>query len=74
MAGMFLESYSPKLEFCKNRVWVHLIQCCMMIGWTYLVLVIPLIFFAPILERLVTRIPEGKFSYLNPKARFTRAT
>jgi hypothetical protein len=40
MARDVLRKLSLKLEFCKNQVWMDLIQCCMMIGWTYLMFVI----------------------------------
>jgi hypothetical protein len=33
-----------KKKYYKIQVWMNLIQCCMMIGWTYLVLVIHPIF------------------------------
>ena len=42
----FLCKVLPKLEFCKIQVWMNLIQCCVTVGWTYLVLVIHLIFFS----------------------------
>ena len=34
---IFQRNPSPRLEFCKeSQVWMDVIQCCMMIGWTYL--------------------------------------
>ena len=58
---MFLEKSIPQLEFCrKNQVWMDVIQCCMMIGWTYLESS-SFILFASNLEWLVTIIPEGIF-------------
>jgi hypothetical protein len=42
---------------------VNVIQCCMMIGWTYLTLS-SFILFASNLEWLVMKIPEGIFSQL----------
>ena len=37
-------SISPKLDFGKNQDWMKVIQCCIMIAWTYLAFVNPLIF------------------------------
>jgi hypothetical protein len=37
---------------------MHMIQCCVTTGWTYLVLS-SFVLFVPNLEWLVTRIPEG---------------
>ena len=71
---MFLEKSIPQLEFCrKNQVWMDVIKCCMIIGWTYLALS-SLILFASDLEWLVTKILEGKFLQLYIYAHFTRAS
>ena len=71
---MFLEKSIPYLEFCrKNQVWMDVIQCCMMISWTYLALS-SLILFASNLEWLVTKIPKGIFSQIYFYAHFTKAS
>ena len=71
---MFLEKSIPQLEFCrKNQVWMDVIQCCMMIGWTYLESS-SFIFFASNLEWLVIKISEEIFSQIYLYAHFTRAS
>jgi hypothetical protein len=75
---MFLEKSILGVNFATNQVsmielsFVNVIQCCMMIGWTYLAHH-PSFFFASNLEWLVTKIPEGVFSQLYSYAHFTRA-
>ena len=71
---MFLEKSIPQLEFCrKNQVWMDVIKCYMIIGWTYLTLS-SLILFASNLEWLVTKIPKGIFSQLYFFAHITKET
>ena len=71
---IFQRSSSPTLEFCKqNQVWMDVIQCCMMIGWTYLESS-SFVLFASNQEWLVTIIPEGIFSQLCFYAHFTRVS
>ena len=70
----FREVHPPHLNFARqNQVWMDVIQCCMMIGWTYLALS-SFILFASNLEWLVTKIPEGIFSQLYFYAHFTKAS
>jgi hypothetical protein len=70
---MFLKSFPPKLEFLqKSRLdkfnsmlhgdWLDIPCVCYSLD-----------LFAPDLERLVTRVPEGIFLQLYLYARFTRA-
>ena len=56
----------------QNQVWMDVIKCCMIIGWTYLASS-SFILFALNLEWLVTKIPEGIFSQLYFYAHFTWA-
>jgi hypothetical protein len=65
---IFQRSPSPMLE--SNQVWMDVIKCCMIIGWTYLALS-SFIHFASNLEWLVTKIPKGMFSQLYFYAHFT---
>ena len=70
----FLEKSIPHLEFCrKNQVWMDVIKCCMINGWTYLTSS-SFILFASNVEWLVTKIPEGIFSQLCFYAHFTRVS
>ena len=60
----FREAHPPGLIFARqSQVWMDVIQCCMMVGWTYLALS-SFILFASNLEWLVTKIPKGIFSQL----------
>jgi hypothetical protein len=68
----FYESLSPKLEFCKNQDWMNVIECCMMIGWTYLVFVIPS-FFLLQPGRVSDKNTRRNISQLYLYARFARA-
>ena len=69
----FFKAHPPCLNFARqSQVWMDVIQCCMMIGWTYLESS-SFILFASILEWLVTKIPKGIFSQLCFCAHFTRA-
>ena len=67
--NVFREVYRPAWILKQNQVWmielscVNVIQCCIMIGWTYLVSS-SLVLFASNLEWLVTQIHEGIFSQL----------
>ena len=67
--NVFREVYPPAWILQQNQVWmielscVNVIQCCMIIGWTYLTSS-SFILFASNLEWLVTKIPEGIFSQL----------
>ena len=70
----FREAHPPNLNFARqNKVWMDVIHCCMIIGWTYLALS-SLILFALDLECLVKKILEGIFSQLYFYAHFTRAS
>ena len=56
---IFQRNPSPCLNLARqNQVWMDVIQCCMMISWTYLVLS-SFVLFASNLKWLVTKIPEG---------------
>ena len=69
----FKEAHSPGLNFVRqSQVWMDVIQCCMMIGWTYHESS-SFILFASNQESLVTKIPKGIFSQLCFYAHFTRA-
>ena len=69
----FREAHPLGLNFARqSQVWMDVIQCCMMIGWTYLESS-SFILFASNLKWLVTKIPEGIFSQLYFYAHFTRA-
>ena len=57
----------------QNQVWMDVIQCCMVIGWTYLESSF-FILFATNPEWLVTKIPDGIFSQLYFYAYFTRVS
>ena len=71
---MFLEKSIPQLEFCrKNQVWMDVIKCCMIIGWTYRASSF-FILFASNLKWLVAKIPEGIFSQLYFYSHFTRVS
>ena len=60
----FREAHPPGLNFARqSQVWMDVIQCCMMIGWTYLESS-SFILFASNLVWLVTKIPEEIFSQL----------
>jgi hypothetical protein len=41
---VFMGVYPPSLIFAKKQDWMNVIQCCIMIGWTYLTFVVPSIF------------------------------
>jgi hypothetical protein len=70
---IFREAQPPYLNFVRqNQVWMDVIQCCLMIGWTYLALS-SFILFASNLQWLVTKVVEGIFSQLYCCAHFTRA-
>jgi hypothetical protein len=70
---IFREAQSPYLNFARqNQVWMDVIQCCLMIGWTYLALS-SFVLFASNMQWLVTKVPEGIFSQLYCCAHFTRA-
>ena len=58
---IFQRSPSPGLNFARqSQVWMDVIKCCMIIGWTYLESS-SFILFASNLEWLVTKRPEGIF-------------
>ena len=70
----FREVHPPHLNFARqNQVWMDVIQCCMMIGWTYLESS-SFILFASNLEWLVTIIPKEIFSQLCFYAYFIRVS
>ena len=69
----FREAQPPGLNFARqSQVQMDVIQCYMMIGWTYLESS-SFILFASNLKSLVTKIPEGICSELYFYAHFTRA-
>ena len=68
--NVFREVYPPSWICRKNQVWMDMIKCCKIIGWTYLALS-SLILFASNLEWLVTKIPKGIFSQIYFYAHFT---
>ena len=69
----FREAHPLGLNFARqSQVWMDVIQCCMMISWTYLESS-SFILFASNLKWLVTEIPEGICSELYFYAHFTRA-
>ena len=57
----------------QNQVWMDVIKCCMIIGWTSLASS-SFTLFASNLDWLVTKIPEGIFSQLYFYAHFTNAS
>ena len=68
----FKEAHPLGLNLARqSQVWTDVIQCCMMIGWTYLESS-SFILFASNLEWLVTKIPKEIFSQLYFQAYFTR--
>ena len=53
--NFFREAHPPGLKFAnQSQVWMDVIQCCMMIGWTYLESS-SFVLFASNLEWLVTK-------------------
>ena len=57
----------------QNQVWMDVIKCCMIIGWTNLESS-SFILFTSDLEWLVTKIPKGIFSQIYFYAHFTKAS
>jgi hypothetical protein len=68
----FREVHPPHLNFAwQNQIWMDVIQCCMIIGWTYLASS-SFILFTSNLEWLVTKIPKEIFLQLYFYAHFTK--
>ena len=69
---MFLEKFSPRLEFCnmQNQVWMVApsIECASLLNdvWLYLPCVSTLRSFSSKPERLVTKILKGASSQICP--------